>query len=101
MTRRLLYSPEAVAQLEALERYLVEQAGAEVAEAYLDRLLVFCDRLAAEPVSGRRRDDLMPGLMTRTFEKRRVVCFLELANGDVHVLAVFGGSQDWERRLNR
>ncbi|MEV5001726.1 type II toxin-antitoxin system RelE/ParE family toxin [Nocardioides sp. LML1-1-1.1] len=101
MIRRLLYSPEAVAQLEALEKHVLDRAGPAVAGAYLDRLLAFCDEIAVEPVVGRRRDDLLPGLMTRTFERRRVICFLELEGGDIHVLAVFGGSEDWERRLSR
>lgn len=99
MRRRLRYSPEALIQLDELETYLIEQAGPQVADAYLDRVLDFCDGLAAEPVAGHRRDDLMPGLLIRTFEKTRVVCFLILGD-DVHIIAIYGARQDWEQHLS-
>lgn len=100
MSLSLHFSPEALAQLDELETYLVERAGATVADAYLDRLLAFCEGLAVEPIVGHHRDDLLPGLMTRTFEKRRVVCFLVLGQ-DVHIIAIYGATQDWERRVGR
>lgn len=99
MTRRVHYSPEALAQLDDLESYLIERAGKTIADAYLDRLLDFCGDLATEPIVGHHRDDLIPGLMTRTFEKNRVVCFLTVGTTDLHVLATYGVRQDWERRL--
>lgn len=98
MSRQLHYSPEALAQLDELETYLVERAGAAVADGFLDRLLDFCEALAVEPSGGHHRDDLLPGLMTRTFEKTRVVCFLVVGE-DVHVVAIYGARQDWQRRL--
>lgn len=100
MSRRLHYSPEALAQLDELETYLFERAGAVVAGAYLDRLLGFCDRLAVDPIVGHHRDDLLLGLLTRTFEKSRVVCFLTRDPDEVHVLAIYGARQDWERHLH-
>lgn len=99
MSRSLHFSPEALAQLDELETYLAERAGSVVVGDYLERLLNFCDRLAVEPIIGHRRDDLLPGLLTRTFEKSRVVCFLTVGTTDVHVLAIYGTRQDWERRL--
>jgi toxin ParE1/3/4 len=99
MTSRLHYSPEALSQLDDLETYLVERAGSAVADGYLDRLLGFCDQLATEPIVGHARHDLVPGLMTRIFEKNRVVCFL-LLDQDVHIIAIYGGRQDWERYLH-
>lgn len=100
MSRRLHYSPEALAQLDQLETHLVERAGSKVADAYLDRLLDFCDRLADDPIIGHHRDDLLPGLLTRTFERNRVVCFLTVDSTDVHILAIYATRQDWERRLH-
>ncbi|GAB3766476.1 type II toxin-antitoxin system RelE/ParE family toxin [Microlunatus parietis] len=98
MSRPLHYSPEALAQLDELEIYLVERAGPRIADAYLDRLLAYCDRLAEDPIVGHHRDDLLPGLMTRVFEKSRVVCFLQTSSG-VHVIAIYGSGQDWEHHL--
>jgi len=98
MSPRVHYSPEALRQFDELDTYLTEQAGTRVAAAYLDRLLDFCDRIAVPPVIGHHRDDLLPGLMTRTFEKTRVVCFL-LVDDVVHIVAIYGGRQDWEQHL--
>lgn len=98
MTRRQLYSPEALAQLDALQHYLTARASPQVAATYLDRLMAFCETIADEPVIGHQRDDLIPGLLTRTFEKKRVVCFLAIDN-DVHVLAIYGPGQNWEQHL--
>jgi plasmid stabilization system protein ParE len=67
-------------------------------DAYLDRLQSFCANLAVDPDIGHRRDDLLPGVMTRTFEKRRVICFPVL-DEDVRVLAIYGAQQDWESRM--
>lgn len=99
MSRPLYFSPEALAQLDELETYLVAHADAGIADAFVDRLMDFCDHLADEPIVGHRRDDLVPGLLTRTFEKRRVVCFLVAPSGAVHVVAIYGSRQDWERHV--
>jgi len=98
MTRRVVFSPEALAQVDDLETYLTDAADPAVAARYVDRLLDFCDSLADEPIIGRQRPELIPGLMTRIFEKSRVVCFL-LLDDEIHVIAIFGGRQDWEHRL--
>ncbi len=100
MTSRLHFSPEAQSQLDELEASLTEQAGAKVADAYLDRLLDFCDRMAQDPVSGHSRDDLLPSLRTRTFEKNRVLCFVVIGE-DVHIVAILGTRQDWQQRIRR
>jgi len=97
--RRPLFSPEALTQLNELENYLLEHASAGVADAYLDRLLDFCDRIALDPVAGHNRDDLLPGLRTRTFERSRVLCFLVL-DEDVHIIGIFGTRQSWEERVS-
>ncbi len=99
MRRRIRYSPEAVAQLDKFEEFLVERAGTAVADRYLDRQLDFCDRLTIEPVAAHHRDDLLPGLRTRVFEKSRVICFLLVGDSDLHVLGIYGTSEDWERQL--
>lgn len=98
MTRPLHYSPEALAQLEEPETYLIDHFGAVVADAYLERLLQFCEGIAADPVAGHHRDDLVPGLRTRVFEKRRIVCFL-MISWELHIVAIFGTNQAWEDRL--
>lgn len=98
MNSRLLFSPEAQAQLDELEAHLIERAGAKVADAYMDRLLDFCDRMAQDPVAGHSRDDLLPGLRTRTFEKSRILCFVVVGE-DVHIVAIFGTRQEWEQRI--
>jgi len=98
MRLRLHYSPEALSQLDDLDDYITELAGASVAASYLDRLLDFCDGIANEPISGHRRDDLIPGLLTLTFEKKRVVCFVAIER-DIHIVAIYGTGQNWERDL--
>lgn len=99
MRRRLHYSPEALSQLDNLDDYLTVRAGPSVAASYLARVLDFCAEIAIDPISGHRRDDLVPGLMTRTFEKKRVICFIAI-EGDIHIVGVFGTGQNWEYELH-
>lgn len=99
MTRRVQYTPEARAQLRDLYAYLSERAGEVTAATYLDRLLTFCEDLALDPIVGHHRDDVVPGLLTRTFEKSRIVCFLLVRDTDVAIVAIYGARQDWERHL--
>ncbi|HET6560925.1 MAG TPA: hypothetical protein VFG72_03555 [Marmoricola sp.] len=48
----LHYSPKALTQLGELESLLIECAGRQVADAYVDHVLDFCDGLAVERGSG-------------------------------------------------
>lgn len=93
------FSRRSLKQLEHLEAYLAEQSGSAVAKVYVAWLIAFCRDIAAWPGSGRNRDDLLPGLRTRVFEKRRIVCFL-VAGEQVYIVAIFGTAQNWEASLS-
>ena len=55
--------------------------------------------LATAPLRGESRDDLLPGLRHLALD-RAVYCFRSRAEQrDIHVLAVFFGGQDHQRRM--
>ena len=57
---RLVYTPEAVAQLQELSAFIEERASPATADAYIESLLTFCDGLVVFPDRGRLRDDIRP-----------------------------------------
>ncbi|MFT4011063.1 MAG: type II toxin-antitoxin system RelE/ParE family toxin [Nocardioidaceae bacterium] len=98
MSDEVHYSPEARANLHALQEYLRDEAGPVVAARYMERLTKYCRSLGGPLVTGHARDDLYPGLLTRTFEKKRVIAFLVI-DREVHIVAVHGTAQEWERKI--
>lgn len=51
-------SPEALADLDRIDDYLAAEAGDEVAETVISRILEACELLATHPGMGHRREDL-------------------------------------------
>ncbi|MEY2152696.1 type II toxin-antitoxin system RelE/ParE family toxin [Rhodanobacter sp. 115] len=62
MTFTVIFAPEAIDRLDAIEQYIAD-AGVPVAGAdYVDAIVAFCQSLATFPLRGTKRDDLVPGL---------------------------------------
>ena len=96
--RRLVFRPEALAQLEELYDF-VTAAGSPLAAADLvDALVTFCEDLAPFPLRGTARDDIRPGLRTIGFRRRSVVAFVA-RDYAVVILGVFYGGRDYEQVL--
>lgn len=99
MTRyRVIFAPEAVAQLEALYVYVAQAAGPHAANRYIDAIVCYCEGLYVSPLRGMRREDIRPGLRITNYKKRVVIAFA--VEGDlVSVLGIYYGGQDYESVL--
>ncbi|MEO8927477.1 MAG: type II toxin-antitoxin system RelE/ParE family toxin [Caulobacteraceae bacterium] len=98
MRYRIVISPNARDQLEALYDYIAEAASAQVALGYTDAIVDHIDKLADFPHRGSRRDDILPGLRTVGFRRRATIAF-KVDNGTVMVVGVFYGGRDVEALL--
>ena len=84
MRARVLFSPEARADLIALYDYISEQASPQRAMAYVERIETYCLAFADFPERGTRRDEIRPGLRTVGFEGRVTLAF-HLGEGEVTI----------------
>ncbi|WP_421589571.1 MULTISPECIES: type II toxin-antitoxin system RelE/ParE family toxin [Rahnella] len=98
MTHRVVFSPRALDQLDALQSY-IEAAGSPVAAgAYVEAIIVYCESMATFPVRGVVRDDIREGLRITNYRGRAVIAFT--VNTDtVAILGVFYGGQDYSQLL--
>lgn len=95
---RIVFTPRALRQLEALHDYLSDKAGNRIADAYVGRIVAACRKLATYPVRGTRRDHVLPGLRTIGFERRATIAFM-VGEDIVLIEGVFHGGQDFETML--
>jgi toxin ParE1/3/4 len=93
---RVLFTPLAERQIDALHRYIADHSDEDRADSYVSRIIEFCNRLARFPIRGRRRDDLIPGLRIIGFERRVSVAFIATAD-DVLIEGVFYGGRKIEK----
>jgi toxin ParE1/3/4 len=91
----VVFSPESEDHLDALHDYIAEHSGQARADAFVARIVTFCEGLSPFPERGTRRDDLRPGLRIIGFRKRVAVAFVLLGEAVV-ILGVFYGGQDYE-----
>ena len=94
----VVFTPEALAQVEELFRYVARVAGPDVASRYTNAIVTYCEGLHTFPHRGTRRDDIRPGLRITNYKKRAVVSF-EVEADVVSVLGVYYGGQDYESVL--
>jgi toxin ParE1/3/4 len=90
--RRVRWSPEAEQDLLDIWSYIMQAAGASVADAQVRTIDDQAARLAEWPHSGRARDDLFPGL--RSILVRSYMVFYRLADRRIEVVRVLHGSRD-------
>jgi len=95
---RVIFSPEADAQLVALYRRISGKTAPTVADRFTGAIVDFCEKLEAFPQRGTRRDDLRPGLRTIGFRRRVTIAFAVEAD-TVMIIGIFYGGQDFEAAL--
>ena len=98
MSHKIVVSPEARAQLDALYDYIAAKASADIALRFNDALLDQIDQLRDFPNRGTIRDDIVAGLRTIGFRKRVTIAFVVEASV-VLVAGIFYGGQDFEATL--
>ena len=98
ITYAVVFTPEAQAQLISLYRYVGTVASPEVAARYTNAIVTYCEGLSVFPHRGVPRDDIRPGLRVTTYRKRTVIAF-DVDVGQVAIIGVFYGGQDYEAAL--
>ncbi len=92
------FRPQVETDLFGLYNYIAQEAGRDVAGAYIDRIEAACMALETMPMRGRRRDDIHPGLRTMGFERSATIVF-QVKKAEVVIVRIFYGGQDYERAL--
>lgn len=95
---RVLFSPEAEEQLAALYRYIAAAASPDIAERYIEAIIVYCESPSTFPHRGVQRDDVRPGLRITHYKGRTVIAF-DVDTGQVSIIGVFHGGQDYATTL--
>ena len=96
--RKVVFSPEAIDDLNGLYDWVASVAGLTVALQYIERIETFCMRLDLASERGVLRDDIRPGLRVVGFERRLAVAFSVEAE-IVIIYRLFYGGQNWEELL--
>jgi toxin ParE1/3/4 len=92
---RVIFTPRAERQIDGLHEFITDNASESRADAYIARIVVFCNALGTFPLRGQRRDDLLSGLRTTGFERRVTIAFVVTTDA-VLIEGVFYGGQDFE-----
>jgi toxin ParE1/3/4 len=87
----------ALADLDAITDYTIERWGNMQAATYLDALEALLTDLARRPLTGRKRNDLAPGLFSYPFESH--VVFYARAPFGIRVVRILHRRQDAARHL--
>jgi toxin ParE1/3/4 len=98
--RRVVFSPEAAADLINLYEYVAARSGPLRAMGYIDRIEVYCAGFEFSAERGTRRDDLRPGLRIVGFERRVTIAFHGTPSTVIIDRILYGG-RDLQRALSR
>ena len=93
--RTVVFSPEAMAELEGLYDWIAEAASPAVATRFVGRIERFCSGLGIASERGTRRDDVRRGLRIVGFERRLTIAFA-VEPERVVILRLFYRGRDWE-----
>ena len=87
MTRRLVLTRRAKAQIDNLYEYIAREASLEIADRYIAALIERIAGLTQFPHRGTRRDDLRPGLRTIPFRRRLTIAYA-VKPREVRIIAI-------------
>ena len=83
--------------LETIWDYTYQQWGVDQAELYFSQLFDCFEKLALNPSIGRKRDDLLPGIMS--FPEGRHMVFYENDGEGIVIISIVHQSADVNRHL--
>lgn len=96
--RGVVFSPEAIDDLDRLYDWIASVAGITVALRYIERIEAFCMGLDIASERGVLREDIRPSLRIVGFERRLTVAF-SVEVETVTIYRLFYGGQNWEEHL--
>lgn len=88
MTAKVVFHPQAKADLLDIYRYIRDRSGPRIAKAYTDRIRDYCQGFETFPERGIRRPDLGANVRVVGFERRVSIAFL-VENQDVVILGFY------------
>jgi toxin ParE1/3/4 len=88
----LIWSPEAIADLEAIWDFYAEAAGQTTAEKVVRQIAETCRMIGEHPLIGRSRDEVRPGL--RSLVSHPNVIFYRVRNDIPEIVRVLDGRRD-------
>ncbi|OPA91751.1 plasmid stabilization protein [Pseudomonas fluorescens] len=101
MSYSVAFSPEALAQLDALEDYISDTGSPVTAGRFIDSIINYCESLCVFPLRGTRRDDLLPTLRITHYRRTTVITFMaDPVTETVSIVGVFYGGQNYAAFLN-
>jgi toxin ParE1/3/4 len=92
---RVVFTPLADRHIGKLHNYIAKQSGDARADAFIDRIITYCDQFATFPLRGTPRDDLLAGLRTIGFERSVTIAFV-VSPDTVVIEGIYCGGQDYE-----
>ena len=95
MSYKVVFTPEAEAQLIELYGYIATAESPEVTARYTNSIVTYCETLKTLPHRGIQRDDIRPGLRITNYRKRTVIAF-DVDADQVSIVGVFYGGQEYE-----
>ncbi|CAN5221863.1 hypothetical protein BH09ACT1_BH09ACT1_17940 [soil metagenome] len=95
---RVVFSQEALEQLEELYDFISDAGSPHNAADYTESIVSFCESLADFPLQGTARDDLRPGLRIIGYRKRVVIAFAIVTDA-VAIVGILYGGRDYEHIL--
>jgi toxin ParE1/3/4 len=94
----LEYSVEAVADIDSIVAFSVEQFGKAVADVYLTRLEAACDQLRLYPQMAAVYPRLRPATRCLIYRRHRI--FYRVARETVLIVRILHHAQDVKRAMN-
>ncbi len=98
MPNRIVFSPEADAQLVGIYRFIAREASGVIAERFTASIVDYCEGFGTFPERGARRGDLLSGLRTVGFRRSVTIAFT-VDEDTVTIVGFFYGGQDFEAAL--
>lgn len=93
MTKPVVLSDDAIADLDNIFEWIAGAAGTVVAQASIDRLKAYCKGFALFPERGTLRPELRTGLRTIGFRRQVTIAFTVREN-DVLILRIVRRGRD-------
>jgi toxin ParE1/3/4 len=72
---RIVFSPEAEAQLAGIFRHIAREASPDTVERFVNAIIDYCEAFDMFPQRGTSREDLRPGLRTIGFRRTATIAF--------------------------
>lgn len=93
MSYRVIFGPQAAADLEDLLVYLAEEIGPVRARQYVGKIESYCLAFKTFPARGMQRDDIRTGIRLVGYRRKATIAFM-IEGEIVTILRIFYGGRD-------